>query len=336
MKLQPQLRLISCFAALALAAVTAQAAPPKLPATAIAEDTFFVATLNLAKLDPASREAAAKAALGDKAGDVEEMLTAYKAHYEKFAGKGAQTATIVMRGDPDQQQQGPEPVMYVSLKAGADHEALEKQIREEEGENNPQPMEISHDGDFMVMRKKGQELPATGSEERAKLFSDALGNAEKPAVAVLIFNEAMLKGVQKAVGQGMPPALATLATDSKSMRLEVTLGEGMGAEITLQGADEEAAKRLADAVTGLGDLIRAEIPQMKQAVLQPPVRAAVQVKPMLEMVEPLTAIAEALKPEQAGAKVTIKADAKVAGAMFRVVALTQRMAVNAAPAKGGL
>jgi hypothetical protein len=227
--------------------------------------------------------------------------------------------------------------MYVSFKAGADHAALEKQIREDEGENNPAPMEISHDGDFMVMRKKGQELPEAGSEERAKLFGDAMGNSNKPAVAVLILNEAMLKGVQKALGQGMPPAFATIATDSKSMRLEVTLGEAVGAEITLQGADEETAKRLAEAVTGLGDLIRAEIPQMKQAFVQPPAAGApVQAGPILEMVEPLTAIAEALKPQQAGTTVTVKADAKVAGAMFRVVALTRRMAVNAAPSKGGL
>jgi hypothetical protein len=321
---------------LPLAAARAQAAPLHLPVTAIADDTFFVATIDLTKVDPATLEATAKAALGDKAGELDDLLAQYKTHHEKYAGKGAEVATVVFRGDPDNGP-GPEPIFYVRFKPGADHAAVEKQIREDEGENNPEALEITHDGDFMLLRKKGVTPPEEGSSDRAKLFAEAMGDSEKPAVALLIFNEAMTKSIQKDIGQGAPAGLGDLAKDSKSIRLELTLGQAVAADVTIQSGDEEAAKRVADAVGGLGDLIRAQVAQMKQAFAQVPPQAAAQMAPLREMADAMMSLADAFKPQQTGTKVTMKADAKAAGAMLMVVTRGMKMeAANAPAGKGGL
>lgn len=336
MIVRPLTRRFSCLVLMAFAALGVRAGTPKLPANAIAEDTFFVATVDLAKVEPATLEATAKAALGDKAGDVDDLLTLYKTHHEKYAGKGAESVTLAMRGDPDKQQ-GPEPIFYVKFKAGADHGEVEKQIREQEGENNPEALEITHDGDFMVLRKKGAQPPEAGSEERTKLFTDALGDCEKPAVAALIFNDAMVKSIDKDIGHGAPPALADFVKEAKSLRIELTLGQMVAAEVTIQTADEDAAKRVADAVTGLGETIKAQVAQMKQAFAGAPPQVAAQMGPIGEIADAMSAVAEAVKPQQAGAKVTISVDAKTVGAVLRMTASVRKMeAANAPGGKGGL
>ena len=329
MNLQPLTRILSCFAVMVFAGVPVQAAPLKLPANAIAGDTFLVATVDLAKANPAILEASAKAVLGEKAGKVDSLLSGFKTHYEKYAGKGAESVTVVLRYDPDPRK-GFQPIFYVKFKPGADHAAVEKQIREEEGENNPAALEISHDGDFMVLRQKGLELPSAGSEERTKLFAEALGDSDKPVIGALIFNDAMVKGLREDVGHGAPPGLVPMATDSKWLRMEMTLGEAVKMEVTIQTADEEAGKRVADAVTGLGDFIKAQIAaQMKQA--------AAQADPHFgEFVDAMTAIAEAFKPQQTGTKVTVTADAKAVGGMLRTFGTAQTLkAENVQPLKGG-
>ncbi len=242
--------------------------------------------------------------------------------------------TFVLSGDPDKNP-APEPVFYVKFKQGADQAAAEKQIRDEEGENNPQPLEITHDGDFMVMRKKGTEPPKVGAEPRAKLFSEALADSDKPVAAVLIFTDVIAKNLEHDVAKGAPPAVATFANDSKWMRIEAALGDAVKAELTIQTADEDAAKRVADAVTGFGDFMKAHAAQMKQAFAQAPPHP--QIGPMREMADLAATIAETLKPQQAGTKVTVSADAKVVGAMLKFAVMTQRMVAENAPgAKGGL
>jgi hypothetical protein len=319
-----------------LGGIAAQAAPVKLPMNAISEDTFLIATVDLAKVDPTVLAATAKAALGEKAGDADEMLSSYKTKYEKFAGKGAESLTIILRGDPDQQKE-PEPVFYVKFKADADHAAVEKQIREEEGEANPSPLEISNDGEFMVLRKKGVELPAAGSEERAKLFAEALGDGDKPAIGALIFNAAMIKSMQKDIGHGAPAGMLTVATDSKWLRMEMTLGAAVKAQVTIQTADEDAGKRVSDAVTGLGDFIKAQVAQMKQAFAQAPPQAVAQMGPIGDIADAMSAFAEAFKPTQDGTKVVVTADAKAVGGMLRGWFSAQKMQAQNAPGpKGGL
>jgi FtsP/CotA-like multicopper oxidase with cupredoxin domain len=147
----------------------------------------------------------------------------------------------------------------------------------------------------------------------------------------------MTKSIQKDIGQGAPAGLGDLAKDSKFVRLELTLGEAVAADVTIQTADEEAGKRVADAVSGMGDFIRAQVAQMKQAFAQVPPQAAAQMAPLREMADAMMSLADAFKPEQSGTKVTMKADAKAAGAMLLVVGRGLKMEAQNAPAgKGGL
>lgn len=329
MDLRSPKRVGLCFVLVMFACFAVQAAP-KLPANAIADDTFFIATLDFSKLDPATVEAGAKAALGDKLAIVDELLGVYKAHYEKYAGKGVKSVTLILRGDPDQQRQGPEPIFYVRFKPGSDQAAVEKQIREEEGENNPAALEITHDGDFMVLRTQGREPPETGSEERTKLFAEALGDSDKPVVAALIFNDALVKGARKAPLQGQPPGFVSFVTDTKWIRIEMTPGAAVKAELTIDTADEETAKRMADIVTGFGEFMKAQIAQMKQA--------AAQAGPeFVMMMDAAAALAEEIKPQQSATNVTVAFDAKGIGALLTGYLLPRARQAQAAPAsKGGL
>jgi hypothetical protein len=333
-------RRISCLLLLTLFSLATRAAPLNLPPTAIADDTFIIATLDLTKLDPATLEATAKAALGEKAADADDLLGSFKTHYEKFAGKGAESITAVISGDPDQQK-GPKTIFYVRFKQGADHAAVEKQIRDSEGEGNPTPLEIIHEGDFMLIHEKGSEPPQAGSEPRAKRFTDALADSDKPAAVVVIFNDAMIKSVKKDVGHGAPPGVQTLVEDSKSIRMDATLGDAVKGEVVIETADEEAATRMMGAITGLGEFMSAQVTQMKQAFVQAPPQALGQLGPqmatMRELADAAAILAEAFKPQQSGTKITLPADAKVLGAILKTVILSQKMMGEVAPAaKGGL
>ena len=335
MRLKLPMRWLAC-SVVVLGGIAVKAAPLNLPAYAVPEDAFFVATVELSKADPAALEATVKALLGEKAGEADGDLKIYKTYYEKYAGFGAERITVVMRGDPDKQK-SPEPMLYVKFKAGAEHVAAEKQIRADEGENNPLPMEITHDGDFMLVRAKGQMPPTEGSEGRTKLFAEALGNSEKPVVGALIFNEALLREAKNSPAQGQPPGFQSMVSDPKWYLFEITLGEASKAEVTIQTADEEVAKRVADAVTGIGDFVKAQAAQMKQQFANMPKQALQQLGPMAEMADAMTTMAEAFKPTQMGSKVMATFDAPAAGGMLRLFLFTQRMmAQNAPPPKGGL
>src|SRR5947209_2459693 len=128
MKLQS--RFLSCFAVAMSVAIRLRAAPSVVPTNAIGEDTFLVATINLAKVDPAVAQATAKAAFGEKAGDMDDLLAGFKTYHEKYATTGAETVTVVMSGDPDKQSER-QPIFYIRFKPDSDHAAVEKQIREE-------------------------------------------------------------------------------------------------------------------------------------------------------------------------------------------------------------
>jgi hypothetical protein len=241
---------------------------------------------------------------------------------------------MVLRGDPDQQQ-APEPILYVKFKPGADQSGIEKQIRLDEGENNPAAMEISHDGDFMVLRKKGQELPSAGSPERTKLFATAMGDSDKAAVGALIFNDAMKKSLREKIGSVAPPGLVTILADSQWIRTEFTLGEGVKLVFTMQTADEETGTRVADGVTGLHDALKAQVAQMKQAFAQLPPQVLAQLGTMGDVADAMVMLVEALKPTQAGATVTVTLDAKAVGGLCMGFFAVQTMQGPAAPAKKG-
>ncbi len=303
-------RLVLIVSVVGLCQLSANAGTLKLPANAINDDTFFVVTVDAAKADPDTLATTVKAAIPDKAAMLDKSLEEYKTRYQKFVDAGLASASIVLAGDPDKQPAGPEPIFYLQFKPGSDQSAAEKLIRDDEGENNPSPAEITHDGDFMVVRKQGLEPPQTASDEKTKLFAEAIGDSDKAATAAVIFNSAMISTVQKDLGHGAPPALGTLTTDSKWIRLELTTGEAPKADATIQAADEDSGKRIVDAVSSLGEIIQAQVAMVR-------VMAAKGGPGMAQMADTMDGVSTAFKAaKQNGPTVTLTGDAKLLGGLL--------------------
>ncbi len=284
-----------------------QAAAPQLPASAIADDTYMVGTISVAKLDPASLDAAAKAVLGAQAAMVADGLAKYKAKYDEYAGSGAESVSFVLSGDPNQDKK-PEPVVYVKLKAGTDHAAIEKKVREAEAkEGKPDEMDITHDGDFMILHKKGTELPKGGAAERARDFALMMGSAEKAVTLAFKPNDTIRTKMKQdlkpdaskpAWAQAMTPLLA----DSKWAVVDAQLGDAPMIGLTVEAADEAGAKGITDAVVQGGQQLKTQADQLKQGGPQ-----------FAGMSDALSSLSDALKPTQAGSKVSLNIDAKAVG-----------------------
>ena len=304
-------RLTARVAVLSLALMCGRvnAAAPQLPASAIADDTYLVATISVAKLDPASLDAAAKAVLGAQAAMVADGLAKYKAKYDEYAGTGAEAVTFVLSGTPQQEgKPDPEPVVYVKFKPGSDQAMAEKKVREAQAkEGKPDEMEITHEGDFMVMHKKGTEMPKSPSADRARAFAEILGNAEKAVTFAFNPTDKIREDMKKALKpdaskpawvQAMSPFLG----DSKWTLIEAKFGETPTIGMTIQAADEAGAKGISDAVAQGGQQLKAQADQMKQAGPQ-----------FAGMVDAMSSLADVLKPVQAGSKVSLNIDAKAVG-----------------------
>lgn len=316
------------FVSMMFVCVAVQAALPELPPNAIDGQTFFVGRLDLTKVNPASIDATFIALLGDKANGMDDFVKAFQSQYAKYGDKGAESVSVVVHGDPNQQKPA-EAILYVTFKPGTDQPALVKQIRQDDVEGRFAALEISQQGDFMVIRKAGVPLPTSGSTELTNRFAEVLGHSEKPGVGALIFNAAMLKSMKQDLQHGGPPAMQTIVTDSKWFRIELALGEATQAVVTIQATDEPAGKRIADAVTGLGEMMKGQAAQIKKSAGEADAR-------IVEIADAMTAAAEGYKPAQAGALVTITADAKAIGGMVRAWVIGNSRQPSASPAKGGI
>lgn len=319
--------------ALGLLAAYARAEPPQLPKNAITDDTFLVATARLSKTTPDALEAAMKASLGDKAAaDAEEFLAHFKKYHEAATTAGADTATVALRVGPNAGP--PLTVVYVHFKPGSDHAALENQVRDDEGDNNPNPTVITHDGDTMVLHKKDAAPPEAGSDERTTLFNEILAKSKSPITLAVSFPQSMIDAGQKELARGMPPALLTIITSAKSIRADLTLGDAPKAEVTFQAADEEGAKNVSDALSTISGLLASQVAQMKQL----PPQALAQMPPnMGEMMDAMTALAETIKREPTGSTVVVPTDAKTLGGLLVATFAARHEAAAGAPAnKGGL
>jgi hypothetical protein len=323
-------RLTARTASLALAAIccrAALAAAPELPPSAIAADTFVVVHMNVAKVDPASVEASAKALLGQQAAMAASGLDKYKAKYAEYTSTGAEAVTFVMSGDPDQEKK-PEPIIYVKLKPGADFDAAAKKVRDEQAkEAKGQDMEISHQGDFMVLHTKATALPTGGSADRAKSFGEVLGSADQ-AVSVAFIPTDKIRSKMKediknnkdqpAWAQTMAPLLA----DSKWLMVGAQLGDSPTIGLTLQAADDAGAKGIADSITQGGQQLKAQADQMKQGGPQ-----------FAGMATAMGGLADALKPTQNGSKVSLNIDGKaIAPAVANFLPFMMMGAGGGAPA----
>jgi hypothetical protein len=311
----------------AVLSLVARAEPLKLPAGAITDDTFLVARAELAKAEPAVLEATAKAALEDKADVADELLGPFKEHYAQYKEKGIESAAVVMSGDPDASTRS---AFYFRLKAGTDHGPIEAMIREQAGDKAMEKQEIAGDGDFVIVRPKlaeGAEAPAA-SEEREKLFKEAWGDGSRgAATGVVIFNDAMIAGVERDAQHGAPPGLVTIAKQSKWLRADVTLGEKPEVTVAFRGADEEGAKGLAEAVGSVRDALKVQIAAMRALGANAGAEVA-------DMADAMSAIAEAMEAKVDGAEAVIHVDAKAMGAITRGV--VRGVAQGAEANKAGL
>lgn len=304
-----------CCAAVLLP-LFSRAEPLKLPVGAIAEDTFLVARVDLAKADPAVLEATAKAALEDKAEVADGLLGPFKEHYPQYKEKGIESAAVVMSGDPDAASE-PRSAFYLKLKEGADHAPVEAMIREQAGEKAVEKMEIAGDGDFVIVRPKlaeGAEAPPR-SEEREKLFAEAWGDGTPGAAAtgVVIFNDAMTAGIERDAQHGAPAGLVTIVKQSKWLRADVTLGEKPGITVAFRAADDEGAKGIAEALGSVRDMLKAQVATIRGL-------AANAGPEVADMADAMGAFAEAMDARTSGAEAVLRLDAKAIGAITRGVA----------------
>jgi hypothetical protein len=323
---------VAVVMALALACARARAAGVDLPASAVSGETFAVAKLDVSKMAPAALEAAAKTVMGANAAMAQGAIDKYKAQYEDYA-KSAESATFVMSGDPNQDK-NIQPVVYVKLKPGSDHAAVEKKIREDQAKNGKgEEMDISHEGDFVVMRKKGSVAPSGGGDAgRASGFADVLNKSDKAfTVAVLPTEKVRAKMKADAKGDPNQPAWATTlannVADSKWMKLELSFGDAPAIGVAVQAADDAGATGIVGAVGEGTKMMRDQAGQLKQAGPQ-----------FAAMGDALNALADALNPNQSGSQVSVNVEGKTIGP---IIAQIMPMLMGAGggqprPAGGGL
>jgi hypothetical protein len=257
--------------------------------------------MSIPKIDPASVEAAAKAMMGPSFAAVQEGLTKYKEKYEEMTQSGAESVSIVVTGKPEDKE--PNAAVYVKMKPGADHAAAEKKLREAQAKEKGDDMDISNEGEFLVMRKKGVEPIKGGQADRAATFAQ-VGNTDKALSVVFVPTEAFRAKMKQPAGEQMPDwgkAAQQFVADSKWMKLDVALGDSPNLGVTLEAADETGAKGIADAVTKGSEQLKAQAAALQGSPQGAPIAQA------------FTGLAEAMKPTQNGSKVTLSVDGKVIG-----------------------
>jgi hypothetical protein len=301
--------------ALALVCGRASAEAPQLPAKAVGDDTWLVVHVNAAKLDPDSIDQSLQAILGPQAAMAQQAMSDFRTKYKEIVDAGAQSMTIVASG-PVGDGKEPNGVGYIKLKPGTDHAAVEKKIRDEQaksGTKDADNTEFLNDGDYLIVHKKGTPMPAGGASDRTKLFTDALGSSEKSLVFAFVPTpDIRTKMKESAKGNNDAPDwaknLGPQLSDAKWMSVDVNLGAAPTIGVTAQAADDASAKSIADSVTQGQQQLQTMADQMKQN----PQGAA--------FAGALGALADALKPTQAGSKVSLTIDgAKVGPAVQTMI-----------------
>jgi hypothetical protein len=328
------------FTAAALFCLRSMAADPAIPASGITNDTFLVVHMVGAKVDPASVEAAARSVLGANfPPQAQEGLAKYKEKYDEYAKAGAESVTMVVSGDPtkDTATSKPQPLIYLKLKPGSDHAAVEQKIRADEAKEGKgdDKTEISHEGDYLVMREKGTPPPGSSpaNADRAKLFSDAMSGADKAVAFAFVPTDALrdkMKQEAANAGPGSPPwakSLAPLLADGKWARADLSLGDNPTLGVTLLAADENSAKQINDITIQAAGQLKAMADQLKQAGAQNPQYAS--------MATSMGALADALKPTQDGAKVKLSVDGKTVGPAVMSMVMMFGGQAGGAPRPGG-
>lgn len=334
-----RLKLAAAGMVLALACAPLTRAAVKVPESAVAADTFLVAHVNMSKIDPVQIDAAIKAVMGANAPAVNKGMDEYKDKFKEMTDAGVESLTIFASGDPTGDKE-PIGLAYAKLKPGADHAAAEAKFKEEQAkeaakhpDQKGDEADVTWEGDYMVLHKKGTDLPKGGDGARAKMFTEAFSSTDKALDVVFVPTDPIRAKMQehaKEAGAGGPPwakDAAEAAAAAKSASIGVTLGESPSLDVMVNAADEAGAKKLADATTEGANMLKAQAAQLKQAGPQ-----------LAPMADAMNAIAGSLVPKQDGAKVSLMIDAKTVGpAVGQIVPMFMGGAggAGAPPAKSG-
>jgi hypothetical protein len=300
------------LAALALWNSPVRAALPELPTSAVVADSFLVVHVDGSKIDSASLDQSVQVILGPAAGSVAPKLQMFKDELKEMTEAGAESLTVVASGDPKAAE--PAVTGFVKLKPGTDHAAFQQKMRDEQakeaqaaGGKTPE-MDIKDDGDFVIVRDKNSPVSeAAADPDRAKKFAAAFPELNKPLGIVFIPTDKIRDKMKDDIShdQGEPAWVAQISksvAECQNVSLGVSLGESPVLDLSLQGADEESSKKLADAVDQAAQQLKAQADQMKQAGVQ-----------FAAMATSMSDLADGLKPKQEGAKVSIEVQGKVLG-----------------------
>jgi hypothetical protein len=318
--------------ALLLAGSRAASAADVVPASGVGANTFVVGKIDINKMTPASLDSAAKAVLGPLADNPKfrEGLDEYRQKYDQYTKAGAESVTMVMSGDPTKDEKEPQPVVYLKLKPGSDPAAVEQMIRADQEKNkaknpNQKDTDITHEGDYIVMREKGAPVAPGGDAAKARSFGDILAGSDK-AISFAFIPTDPIRTKMKEADPNQPTwmkALAPLLADSKSMRLDVALGDSPTLGLIVQAADEGSAKGIVDAATQGTDQLKQQAAAMKQAPPQ-----------FQGMADALNGLAEALKPTASGNQVTMNVQGKALAPIIANIA-PMFMGLGGGPGGGG-
>ena len=310
-------------------AVSGLKAHAELPTTAIGDNTFIVAKVELAKIDPTTLRTTVKALLGDMAAMAEQGLGEYDKKYKELVDAGAQSFALVM--DAADTKNEPEPVIYIGVKAGADINGLKDAVlKDMAAKPAAEQMDVETAGDYLVMHKKGTAIPA-GNGARAAEFNTGFADGGDKALVLVFAPNASLRADLKAklVKDAPPPpfnVVAPLLLESKYAAFGVGLGESPAVVANVLAADDVSAQSmLTEANKGIAQL-RTQADAMKA-----------QGGPGAMQGGMMTAIADAIKVSQAGTKFTVNVDLKaVAPTLMQIVPMMMmRGAGSAAPGGAG-
>lgn len=316
-------KMIVTLAGLLLCGIRANGAAPKLPEKAIGPDTIVVIHMGGATLTPDALRQAAEAVLGDNAARANDQIAKYQEKYDKAIKAGVQSMTFVGRFDPqaDAKAAKPKPaaanaadqgnensdanngVAYIRLKPGADTAAIQKMLSDEMDPAQKAKTVFNKDGEFLVMHQKDEKLNASGDRTRMRQFAEAINQAPAAGI-VLAFvpNQGVRDKYQKEDQTQLPPFMTQAmpaVLNSKWVTLAMTPGKNPSLTITDNAADDASAKLLTDSVN-------AGLTQMKEMAQQAQNGQGGAGNPMAMMLAPMLApLADAMKPTQAGTKVTV-------------------------------
>jgi RNA polymerase sigma factor (sigma-70 family) len=285
----------------------------ELPSSAILADTFVLINIDQSKLDANSIDQTVQTLLGPLAGMAAPKVQMIENETKLMTDAGIESLTIVVSGDPT----GPvEPAMtgYVKLKPGTDHATVQQFIRNQQLEllpvhgNKAALLDMSDDGDFIVVRGKG--LPtsdAPADPGRAKQFSSGLSTGNEAVQLVFVHTDKIRGEIKESVSKDPgAPAWATdlskTVSECQSAGVGLSLGNSPVLELSVQAADADGAKTLANSIDQGLQMLKVRTQQLGQQAGAPQ---------LISIPTVLAALTDSLKPKQEGTKVSLNIEGKL-------------------------